>query len=77
MRMKTQRQRKGECRLSNIFNGFHLVTQCVRFRYDRFKNSVSDSSEAGAKVDGIEEIGKTATDNSEVVSTATNGNADK
>lgn len=47
------------------------------FRYDRFKNSVSDSSETGVKVDGIEETQKAATDSSEVVSNAANGNVDK
>lgn len=42
-------------------------------RYDRFKNSVGDSTEIGAKVDGIEEIQKKTTDNSEAMPAA-NGN---
>lgn len=45
-------------------------------RYDRFKNSVNDSSDV-AKVDGIDEIEKSTADNAEIVSSTANGNTDK
>lgn len=77
MKMKTQQRLKGTRDDDDgvPIDDNHFTMKFI-FRYDRFKNSVSDNSDA-AKGEGIEVIEKSTDDKPEVVANTANGNIDK